>query len=699
MSDLSTNRRHRPRGRTAVSTLAIAALLLVGNVNAAHAGDAVATPSPAPSVTSPAPTDSAPAPKVPAATKPAPTPKAPATTSAVEPKSVKRATPTIERKAMATQTTGFSLRYAFEPGMYPSNPQLSYDGSTGPGAAAKASNWAEGDVRYLQWDYAMPQNGGHTMVFTAQLIDTGKATDYSVKYTSRVNRSGGSIAVSTDCVILYNGTAIDLGSQSPYSCSGGNAQGASGTVLATTQTNLQSWAGLTGDIQVSNVDDSAPKISLANGVFGTTNQFHRIIMNGSTWYPFDSDGVAQPAPQYATISNGESLSWSTSALNLPHKQAEVSSHAQAYFIYEILLGGESTGYWLKGSGDNYKWYSWWYPTAKCEIYAGNPNNGKPPITHATPFTCEPSEREGRNYKDVGSGTMISWDAPSKTNFVVQMAAVDTLHTQTDAQDRGVKDACGVAEGACVITPGKKTRLPEITSVPQTSKGSTVVTNDSGGEGDFAFDFTFSREVTNTLEQMFGVTTKVKVGGSFMGSKSETSIEFTSETTFGYDISNGFEVAQKVSETLPFWSTANFYYTDVYDQYSTDVYFFGESDIWYRATGATITVPVPSKAPTASATGGPLVEPDPAGGTIPGLVYQCTWMEQRADKIISKVIGDYDTAHQILPQDRKASAYAEPLNTCSVPASWSKLEETAFSGAERHLKWQVLQELLEPLTEH
>lgn len=699
MSDMSTNRRHRRRGRAAVSALAIAVLVLVGNVNAAHAEDAVATPSPSLPATSAAPTDSAPLPTAPAATKPAPAPKAPATTSAVEPKSVKRATPTIERKAIATQTAGFSLRYAFEPGMYPSNPQLSYDGSPGAGPAEKASNWADGDVRYLQWDYPMTQNGGHTVVFTAQLIDTGKATDYAVKYTSRVNRSSGSIAVSTDCAILYKGSAIDLGSQSPYNCSGGKAQGASGMVLATTQTSLQSWAGITGNIQVSNVDDSAPKISLANGVFGTTNQFHRIIMNGSTWYPFDDDGVAQPAPQYATISNGESLTWSASALNLPHKQAEVSSHAQAYFIYEILLGGESTGYWLKGSGDNYKWYSWWYPTAKCEIYAGNPNNGQAPITHATPFTCVPSEKEGRNYKDIGSGTMISWDAPSTTNFVVQMAPVDTLHTQTDAQDRKVRDACGVDDGACVITPGKKTRPPEVTSVPQTSKGSAVMSNDSGGEGDFAFDFTFSREVKNTLEQMFGVTTKVKVGGSFMGSKSETSIEFTSETTFGYDISNGFEVAQKVSERLPFWSTASFYYTDVFDVYSTDVYFFGESDIWYRATGATITVPVPSKVPTASATGGPLVEPDPAGGNIPGLVYQCIWMEQRVDKIISKVIDDFDTAHQIRPQDRKTSSYAESLNACNIPASWSRLEETAFSGTERHLKWQVLQELLGTLTVH
>lgn len=550
----------------------------------------------------------------------------------------------------------------------------------------------------------MPKEGMHSVVFSAKLNDTGKVTDYSVKYTSKVDRTGGSIAVVTDCAILYKGKAIDLESQSPYSCQGGTAQGSSGLVVAATEAGLRSWVNVTGNIQVSNVDDTAPKISLANGVFGTTNQYHRIIMNGSAWFPFDDEGVALAAPQYATISNGENLTWSTAALNLPRRQSEVSSHAQAYFIYEIRLGGEATGYWVKGSGDSYKWNSWWYPTAKCEIYAGDPNNGGSPITHATPFTCVPSKFEIGTKDFITSGpldltgtslfpnqTLGTVDKSfAKTDFVIQMASVDTIHSETEATDRGVAEACGATDGDCFISPGKKTRLPGTVSVPHADRGQTVLTNDGGKEAELDFDFSFSREVKNTLEQMFGVTTKAKVGGSFLGNKAETSIEFTSETSFGYDISNGFEVAQKATEKVPYWSTASFSYTDVYDKYETDVYFFGPSAVWYRATGATIIVPVPSKAPTVSSTGGPLIEPAQAGDNIPGLSYSCMWMENRVEQIIGEVILDFDTAHQIQPEDRKLSAYADALNGCSVPESWNRLKESSFTGPESHLKWQVLQ---------
>lgn len=696
MSELKTPRPHRRRGAAAVSALSMAVLVLAGIAIPTHADERRAPTSPASAGAQLHPD--------PAWQPLATTAKDAPAVSPEEPESMKQGTNTVDRKAVEVTATGYGLKYAFAPGMYPSNPQLTYDGSPGAGATAIPHDWTEGGTRYLQWNYGMPKEGMHSVVFSAKLNDTGKVTDYSVKYTSKVDRTGGSIAVVTDCAILYKGKAIDLDSQSPYTCQGGTAQGSSGLIVAATEVGLRSWANISGNIQVSNVDDTAPKISLTNGVFGTTNQYHRIIMNGSSWFPFDDEGVALAAPQYATISNGENLTWSTSALNLPRKQSEVSSHAQAYFIYEVFLGGESSGYWVKGSGDNYKWNSWWYPTAKCEIYAGDPNNGGVPITHAMPFTCEPSEFEIGTKKFITSGPLDYLGTAlfpnqmlgtvdksfAKTDFVIQMDSVDTIHTETEAKDRGVVEACGTTNGDCFVTPGQKTRLPETISVPHPDRGSTVLTNDAGTEGELEFDFSFSREVKNTLEQMFGVTTKAKVEGSFLGNKAETSIEFTSETSFGFDISNGFEVSQKATETVPYWSTASFSYTDVYDRYDTDVYFFGESDVWYRATGATITVPVPSQVPTVSDTGGPIVEPAQAGDDIPGLSYKCTWMENRVEKILGEVITEYDTSHQILPKDRKVSAYAEVLNKCNVPESWNRLKESSFTGPESHLKWQVLQ---------
>lgn len=331
MSELNTNRQHRRRCAAAVSALAMAALVLAGIAGPAYADARPALPSTT-AVGAQVQLDPARQPLAKTAND------APAL-SPEEPESMKQATSAIERQAVELTATGYGLKFAFSPGMNPSNPQLTYEGTSGAGPTAIPHDWSEKGVRYLQWDYGMPKEGMHSVVFSAKLIDTGKVTDYLVKYTSKVDRTGGSIAVVTDCAILFKGKAIDLESQSPYSCQGGTAQSASGLVVAATETGLRSWVNVTGNIQVSNVDETAPKISLANGVFGTTNQYHRIIMNGSAWFPFDDEGVALAAPQYATISNGENLTWSTAALNLPRRQSEVSSHAQAYFIYEIRLGG------------------------------------------------------------------------------------------------------------------------------------------------------------------------------------------------------------------------------------------------------------------------------------------------------------------------------------------------------------------------
>lgn len=591
---------------------------------------------------------------------------------------------TVERDAVPSQATGFALRYAFGPGVFPAEQKITFDGASGAGPVETPYNWADAEGSYLQWDYAMTQAGSHTVVYTAQLIDTGKLTDYSVQYTSKINRTGGSIAVDTDCAVLFRGTQIDIGDDSPFACEGVSAQAASGTVLAASTIALFPWAQITATIDVRNVDDTAPQISLAKGTLGTTNQDRRIIMNGTSWYPFHDDGSPVADVQYATIPNGGSLTWSAAALNsAARSQSEVNSHGQGYFVYEIVLGGQPTGYWLKGTAETYKWDSWWYPSATCEIYAGDPNGNGRPATEATPFTCTPTgmTKPNVNFAD-------------DTTFEVRMASVDTLYDKVAAQMRGVNEACSQGSRPCTVTTGRVTRQTYPPAVPNVhAGGSTTHTNDHGGRsGELGFSFTFSREVKNTFEQMYGITTTAESKTDFFGQKVKLSVEVSSETTFGYDVANGFDVTQDVTEEVPFWSSGAYYYVDVYDQHDSDVYFVGQGDVWYRVTGASIDVPVPSQIPTAS-NNGPLVEPASAGAPIPGLTFQCSWIEGRADKILGKIIADLDAEHQIMPGDRKVDNYAEALNECTVPATWSALKESAFTGADRHLKWEVLQTYL------
>ncbi len=683
MSDTNTFRYRSRRCAAAVSALAVAVVLLVGSPTAALAEDVVATPSPAPSIVAPAPAPSepvptpAPAPSEPAPV-PAPAPDDPADGMPSPPKVLPRTVQTVARNAVATQSTSLVLHYEFNTGMQPSNPQLSYDGKPGKQGLDLSSN----GVHVLRWDYKMTEDGNHTVVVTAALIDTGTLTDYSVKYTSKVNRTGGSIAVRTDCAVLYKGGVIDLDSESPYSCSGGSIQTYSGVAVVLNEAGPNSWADITGTVRVSNADDSAPRISLANGIFGTANQSHRIIMNNREWYPFDAKGVPVQDPKYATISNGESLTWSASTLNSPYKQAEPNTHGQAYFVYEIMLDGVSSGYWLKGFAENYKWTSRRYPSASCEIYAGDPNNAGKQMAGVTPFTCEPTGM-----------TKPTSAAASDTTFVVQMASVDALNGQVEADSRGINEACGRADGSCLITRGKVER---ITEAPATDLGGSMsLTNNGDHEMDFDYGFTISREVTNNFEQMFGVKTKAKATGGFAGNEVETSIEISSETTFGFEMSNGFEVKQEGSSKVAPWSTGAFYYVEAYDRYAADVYFLGEGNSWYRATGGAFKVPVKQPDQKRDALG-PLVPPAAAGVVPGGLSYKCTWNEESADNVFGELVSGWNTGHQIHVEDRTISAYVEKLKGCSVPASWSQLQESAFKGKLGKVKWQVLQEYLAEL---
>lgn len=664
MSEANTIRSRSRRCAAAFSALAVAAVLLVGSPNAAWAVDAVETPTPAPSIA------------VPATSEPAPAQAAEDTADGIPetPKVLPRAVQTIERKAVQTQANGVHLRYTFGSDVYPYLPQINYDGTGGVGPVQDVNEWVDGEGRHLQWNYPMPTDEGHhTVVLTVQLNDTGTLTDYSAQYTSVVSRTGGSLAVDTECAVLYKGSVIDIDDDSPFGCEGSSVSGQSGVLVAGGEVGIYSWADITGTIRVSNVDDSVPKLSLDKGIFGTANQDHRIVMNGTEWYPFDGAGIPVRDAKYATISNGESLTWTASALNSPHKHAEPLTHAQAYFVYEILLDGASSGYWVKGFAENYKSHVRWFPSADCEIYSGDPNNAGTQVAGDTPFTCEPTAMTKPN---------IKWN--DDTTFVVQMAAVDTLNGQVEAVQRGIIEACGSADGQCVLTQGGVEHITAEPAVPNPSKGSMLYANGSGTSGKQDFDFTFSREVTNNFEQMFGVKVGYEQEADEIVGKSKTSIEVSSETTFGYELTNKFDVSQGGEAEVPFWSVGAFYYTDKMDRYSSDVYFLGEGDNWYRATGGTITVPIKAD-DTPKSPPGALAEPAAAGTAVGAVTYWCTWIEDSADKIVGKVIADYDAAHQVQVGDRTVSNYAEELQICKVPSGWGKLTESAFKGAESKLK--------------
>lgn len=653
--------RTRRTARTAALAAAVTAVLVCAPALPAHADDAQpASPVPPAATTAPEPS---PADEAPAYEDEAPAPD-PATTEESAPSA---RTAMLAQRSVPAAATGFKLQYAFEPGVQPSTVELLFDGAPGARAAEQSYDWSDGGVHYLQWDFPMPQDSAHTVTLRAGLIDHGHGTEYEVEYTSVAQRTAGSLAVRTECAILWRGAPIDLDDDSPFACEGASGQTASGALLIGAQTALRPWADITGTIDVRNTGGAGPRISLRDGVFTTANQDHRIIMNGEEWYPFDDRSEPATGTRFATIANGSSLTWSASALNSPRKQSEPDTHAQAMFAYEILLDDAPTGYWVRGSAENYKSGALWYPSATCEIYIGDPegDDGRStPVTGATPFTCETTGMTKPNARSAAD-----------TVFQVRMAPADTLRSASLATQRGVREACAPGGDACVTTIGTVRRVTKDPIVPRPSDPaqSTSFTNDAGHTAQYAFDFSFHRDVTHSLEQTLGLELKAEI---LPGIESKV----TSETAYGYDVEKGFDVGQSAEEEVPFWSTGAFYYTDVYDEYSSDLYFIGEGGTWYRVTGATIEVPVAQQLPADADKDNPMIN---------GLAYRCTWMPGRADEILGAVIEEFNRDHQVQAGDRSPEAYAGELFACGIPDSWRHKKAADFR-LERDLKVEILE---------
>ncbi len=535
----------------------------------------------------------------------------------------------LQGSEVQTGATGFRLQYAFEGGVRPSNPTQSSSGNP-----EQSYIWDEGGNRYLQWDYPMPADGDATVTMTAQLVDVGKLTDYTVQYTSKVNRTGGSIAIRTDCQVLQAGDPVDLDNESPFTCEGSSAQAASGAPLIVASVGELNWSTITGTINVANVG-AGPRVSLGDGTFSTANQQRRIIMNGTAWYPVDATVKEQRSLPYATIANGANLTWMAAQQNPGFEQSEPDSHAQATFSYRIYLDGAPTSFWISGFAENYKYLQGSYPTATCAIYAGDPDGGGREVgAQATPFSCEPTGMTKLNVK-----------TDDDTTFEVRMAKVDTLTRQSDAFQRGVKEACGEGGSGCVQATG----LPQLHVTDAASPKVLAVNPNTQGNPEakeWKFEKGWTREVTDSVEQTFGIETflQVEVAGVKGG------VSLTSETAYGYDLSKGLEYKFADYSSIPYGAIGSYVQFEAWNTYAGDLYFFGEGDEWYRVTGTTVTVPIePSTYGESTILKGHI---DAESGSDIGQVqFRCIWDAKQRSKVLL------------------TNSTVEKLTACTIPTEW------------------------------
>ena len=537
----------------------------------------------------------------------------------------------IAKEAVPTGATGFKLGYVFGHGLQPTDRQfdseVSYD---------QNFDWTDDVGHKLQWDFPMPEDGHHTVTFTAGLVDYGKVMDYQVRYTSTINRTGGSIAVSTECAILKGGAPA---AEAPFTCEGGSAQSASGAALAVSTVSEQNWSSITGIIDVRN-EGSGPRISLAQGTFSTPNQQRRIIMNGAAWYPTDATDEQKLALPYATIANGGQLTWMAAQQNTGISQTEPDTHAQATFAYRIMLDGESTPYWINGSAETYKWDSWGYPTATCSIFIGDPNTTGTPVGVKTPFTCEPTGM-----------TKPNLNTDDDTTFQVRMARVDTLSNNNDAKLRGIVQACSEGGGGCIQTVG------EPALHVSDAAGAKVGEPNPNTQGEpkakeWKFSQKWSREVSNSVEQTFGMTTSFETEVSFMGVKGKLGVELTSETAYGYDLTKGIEYEFADYPAIPFGAIGYYVQFEAWNVYRGDLYFFGEGNSWYRVTGADLTIPIDASTYGAKSVHDGSLAPK-TGADFGRVQFRCVWDD---DKHQANVLLHNSTV--------------EALTACQIPDTWN-----------------------------
>ena len=599
MHSMTTN--HNPQRRRRVAASALAALVLSGVPSVAGAAPPTTDPTEAPTSSQP-----------------------------VAARSAVVTSQFVHRTAVETGATGFKLQYSFVGGVRPTNQQQS-----SPIASEKDYIWDDGGNRYLQSDYPMPTDGTAVVTMTAQLIDVGKLTDYTVRYTSTVNRTAGSLAVRTGCEILLGGAPVDLDNDSPFKCAGSSAQSASGAVLAGASVEELNWSSITGVIDVRN-EGRGPSISLGDGTFSTPNQQQRIIMNGTAWYPFEATPDEQRKLPYATIANGAELTWSAAQQNPAYTQSEPNSHAQAFFAYRIYLDGVATQYWIKGSAENYKYLQGSEPTATCAVYAGDPNRGGSVTAAPTPFTCVPTGMTKPNVK-----------TDDDTTFEVRMVRVDTLRSSSDAEARGVKAACTRRDGGgCLQTSGPPQLHMSDAANPYVL-GRNANLQGAPEPKDWAFKWSWSREVSDSVEQTFGMETEaeVKIPGFFAGK-----VTITSETSYGYDLSKGLEYSFKDVAKIPFGANAEFVQYEAWHTYTGDLFFLGEGDAWYRITGQFIKVPIEPTTLGADQTGGHVVEP-PSGMALGEVQFRCNWEPQLKQKVLL------------------SNNTVEKLAGCDIPPEW------------------------------
>ena len=507
-------------------------------------------------------------------------------------------TPMIERSAMVVGATGFKLQYSFSGSVLPGTPTQS--STITP---EQSYVWDDGGNRYLQWDYPMPTDGRTTATMTAPLVDLGRPTDYSVVFTSDISRTGGSIAVSTSCQITRDGVSVDLDNDSPFMCEGSSAQAATGAVLAGGTVRDLVWQSVTADITPTN-EGEGPKISLGDGTFSTANQEQRIIMNGTAWYPTEQSNSELRKLPYATIENGASLQWHADARN-GIRQSEPDSHAQATFAYRIYLDGDPTSYWINGFAESYRYLSSFETSGTCEIFLGSPDLDGAISQRETPFTCSAAE------------TAVN-GAPSY-DFRVRMADVDTLHQQRDAKTRGVVDACTPDDGPCIQAVGR----PALhVTEPESAMaiGTKANTNGEPVAAEWKFSSEWSRDVTDSAEQSFGMKSSAKFILPFVG---ETDVEISSKTTYGYDLTQGLSYEFKDVSSIPFGAIGRYIRLDAWHTYRGDLYFYGEGDRWYRVTGTEVVIPIEPSAFSGAEFDARSIKPQ-QGPDLGSVRFECAW---------------------------------------------------------------------------
>ncbi|WP_106814121.1 hypothetical protein [Microbacterium timonense] len=622
---------HTPRRQR----LSLAAIGIVGVLATALFGSPAFAQDATPAPPEPTQTPTSPVPEAPSEPTPSspdsPEQPAPVPTEAA---SLPRATQTIARSAVPTTATGFKLQYAFGAGVQPVARHVETD------VTSEADyDWSDSGTHYLQWDYPMPADGHHAVTFTAELIDHGASTGYTVRYTSAIARVSGSISVRTDCEILKGGVAVDLQNDSPFTCEGASAQSASGAVLAGGTVSLLNWSTITGIIDVRN-DGTGPAISLGEGTFSTANQQRRIIMNGTAWYPLDASVQEQRKLAYATIPNGGQLTWMAAQQNFGVSQTEPDTHAQATFNYRIYLDGKPTPYWIDGWAENYKYHQGSEPSASCSIYFGDPNTTGKKVVERTPFTCEPTAMSKPN--------IHTYD---DTTFQVRMAVIDTLTNQADAKLRGITAACGDGGDGCIQTIGKPA-LHVADAAEASVIGVQPNTQGKPEAMEWKFDKTWTRKVTDSVEHTFGLKYTYEVEVELVpGVTEKEGIEISSETSYGYDLTKGLEYSFVEYPSIPFGAVGSYVQFDAWNVYQGDIYFYGEGGSWYRVTGTTVMVPIDMTTYGAENVLNGHLDAKPGAG-IGNVQFRCVW-------------DDANEANVLLHNPT-----LEELTACQIPDTWS-----------------------------